>query len=132
MNNWVSGYYTNYDMMLTKKSGANSRIISTRDEDIIGVQRSTWFTKDYIEKKSDWDEDQQLNFYLNYSNTFNGVHHLDAVLLTEWSEGTTDQVYGGRETFPIIHTINFGLQVVFVPIRMVEEMLQRKMVVCHM
>ena len=101
MNNWVSGYYTNYDMMLTKKSGANSRIISTRDEDIIGVQRSTWFTKDYIEKKSDWDEDQQLNFYLNYSNTFNGVHHLDAVLLTEWSEGTTDQVYGGRETFPI-------------------------------
>lgn len=26
---------------------------------------------------------------------------MDAVLLTEWSEGTTDQVYGGRETFPI-------------------------------
>lgn len=26
---------------------------------------------------------------------------MNAVLLTEWSEGTTDQVYGGRETFPI-------------------------------
>ena len=101
MNNWVSGYYTNYDMMLTKKSGANSRIISTRDEDIIGIRRSEWFTKDYIEKTSDWDEDQQLNFYLNYSNTFNDIHRLDAVLLTEWYEGTTDQVYGGRETFPI-------------------------------
>ena len=50
MNNWVSGYYTNYDMMLTKKSGANSRIISTRDEDIIGIKRSEWFTKDYIKK----------------------------------------------------------------------------------
>lgn len=100
-NNWVNGFYTNYDLMVTKRSGANNRIISTRDEDIMYVKKSTWFTHDYIEKKSDWDENQQLNFYLNYSNTFNGVHHLDAVLLTEWSEGTTDQVYGGRETFPI-------------------------------
>ena len=101
MNNWISGYYTNYDMMLTKKSGANSRIISTRDEDIIGVKRSNWFTKDYIKKTSDWDEDQQLNFYLNYSNTFNDIHRLDAVLLTEWYEGSIDQVYGLRESFPL-------------------------------
>mgnify|MGYP005945031095 FL=1 len=101
MNNWVSGYYTNYDMMLTKKSGANSRIISTRDEDIIGIKRSEWFTKDYIKKISDWDEDQQLNFYLNYSNTFNEIHRLDAVLLTEWYEGSIDQVYGMRESFPL-------------------------------
>lgn len=101
MNNWVSGYYTNYDMMLTKKSGANSRIISTHDEDIIGIKRSEWFTKDYIKKTSDWDEDQQLNFYLNYSNTFNDIHRLDAVLLTEWYEGSIDQVYGMRESFPL-------------------------------
>ena len=101
MNNWVSGYYTNYDMMLTKKSGANSRIISTHDEDIIGIKRSEWFTKDYIKKTSDWDEDQQLNFYLNYSNTFNEIHRLDAVLLTEWYEGSIDQVYGLRESFPL-------------------------------
>lgn len=101
MNNWVSGYYTNYDMMLTKKSGANSRIISTHDEDIIGIKRSEWFTKDYIKKTSDWDEDQQLNFYLNYSNTFNDIHRLDAVLLTEWYEGSIDQVYGLRESFPL-------------------------------
>lgn len=100
-NNWLNGFYTNYDMYVTKKSGANSRIISTRDEDIVSVKHSTWLGKDCIEKRSDWDESQQLNFYLNYSNTFNDVHHLDAVLLTEWYEGTTDQVYGGRETFPI-------------------------------
>lgn len=100
-NNWLNGFYTNYDMYVTKKSGANSRIISTRDEDIVSIKHSTWLGKDCIEKRSDWDESQQLNFYLNYSNTFNDVHHLDAVLLTEWYEGTTDQVYGGRETFPI-------------------------------
>lgn len=101
INSWINGFYTNYDMMLTKKSGANSRIISTRDEDIVGVKRSTWFTKDYIKKVSDWDENQQLNFYLNYSNVFNKLHRVDAVLLTEWYEGTTDQVYGGRESFPL-------------------------------
>lgn len=100
-NNWMNGFYTNYDMAVTKKSGANGRIISTRDEDITSWRHSSWLGKDCIEKKSDWDESQQLNFYLNYSNTFNEVHHLDAVLLTEWYEGTTDQVYAGRETFPV-------------------------------
>lgn len=38
---------------------------------------------------------------MNYSNTFNDVHRLDAVLLTEWYEGYNSQVYGARETFPV-------------------------------
>ena len=42
-----------------------------------------------------------MNFYLNYSNTFNEIHRLDAVLLTEWYEGSIDQVYGMRESFPL-------------------------------
>lgn len=37
-NNWVNGFYTNYDLMVTKRSGANNRIISTRDEDIMYVK----------------------------------------------------------------------------------------------
>lgn len=102
---WVytarEGFYTNYDMYIPKKSGANGRIMSTRDEDIVGVKRSTWVNKDYIEKSSDWGDEQQLNFYLNYSNTFNEVHRVDAVVLTEWSETYNSYVYGGRETFPV-------------------------------
>ena len=97
----VDEFCHNYDMMVTRKSGANNRIISDRDEDIVSVKKSSQFNKDYMKKTSDWGDDQQLNFYLNYSNTFNDVHRLDAVLLTEWYEGNSAQVYGGRETFPI-------------------------------
>lgn len=93
-------FYHNYDMVVTKKSGANSHIISDRDADVMSVKQSSQFNKDYIKKTSDWGDDQQLNFYLNYSNTFNDVHRLDAVLLTEWYEGYSAQVYGVRETFP--------------------------------
>ena len=94
-------FYHNYDMVVTRKSGANNRIISVHDEDIMSVKKSNQFNKDYIKKTSDWGNDQQLNFYLNYSNTFNGIHRLDAVLLTEWYEGYGAQVYGARETFPL-------------------------------
>ena len=94
-------FYHNYDMVVTRKSGANNRIISVHDEDIMSVKKSSQFNKDYIKKTSDWGNDQQLNFYLNYSNTFNGIHRLDAVLLTEWYEGYSAQVYGARETFPL-------------------------------
>lgn len=100
-HNASNEFYYNYDMQVTKKSGANSRIISTKDEDIVSVKRSSWTSKDYLKKTSSWKDDEQLNFYINYSNTFNDVHQVDAVVLTEWYEGYSDQVYGGRETFPI-------------------------------
>lgn len=101
IHNAKEGFYKNYDIYVPKKSGANGRIISIKDEDIVGVKKSSWLNKDYIEKSSDWGDEQQLNFYLNYSNTFNEVHRLDAVLLTEWYEEYKSQVYGGRETFPV-------------------------------
>ena len=103
----VNGYYTNYDMYVTKHSGANGRIMSTRDEDILSVKRATQYNRDYIRKDSDWGETQQLNFYLNYHNTFNDVHRVDAVVLTEWSESFSDNVYGLRETFPFYMTDQF-------------------------
>lgn len=100
-------YYTNYDMMIMKHSGTNNRIISTKDEDIIGVKKSTWVGKEYIQKYSTWSDDKQLNFQLNYDNTFNKVHHVNAALVTEWYEGKGAGVYGGRETFPVYRTDQF-------------------------
>ena len=106
----------------------NGRIISTRDEDITGYRHSSWLNKDYIKKTSDWGDDEQLNFYLNYSNTFNDVHRLDAVLLTEWYEGYNSQVYGGRETFPVYLYDPVTLD----KIRMAEVMLLKERAVCRM
>lgn len=106
-HNTVNGYYTNYDMYITKHTGANGRIMSTRDEDIVGVKRSSQYGRDYLRKDSKWGDTQQLNFYLNYANTFNEVHNVAAVLLTEWSEGFNDSVYGFRETFPFYQTDQF-------------------------
>ena len=103
----VNGYYTNYDMYVTKHSGANGRIMSTRDEDIVNVRKSSQYGRDYLRKDSKWGDTQQLNFYLNYANTFNDVHNVAAVLLTEWSEGFNDSVYGLRETFPTYQTDQF-------------------------
>lgn len=103
----VNGYYTNYDMYITKHTGDNGRIISTRDEDIIGVKRASLYYKDYIRKDSNWGDNQQFNFYLNYHNTFNDVHRVDAVVLTEWAEDFSDEVYGLRETFPFYMTDQF-------------------------
>ena len=91
----------NFDLAVTKKGGTNGRIISTKDEDILYYKPSTWAGKDNLKKTSNWGDDQQLNFYLNYSNTFNDIHRLDAVVLTEWQEGNTASVYGLREIFPI-------------------------------
>lgn len=103
-NNTIKGFYTNYDMMITKKSGTNGRIMSTRDEDIIGVKRSTWVGKDYIKRSSKWSDDTQFNFQLNYRNTFNDVHSVSAALVTEWYEGGGASVYGAREGFPVYRT----------------------------
>lgn len=106
-NDRLNRYQTNYDMMVTQKSGANGRIVSTRDEDIVNVRKSTWVGKDNVYRKSSWSDDTQLNFQLNYSNTFKDLHHVSAALVTEWYEGGGASVYGGRETFPFYMTDQF-------------------------
>lgn len=106
-NNMTRLFYTNYDMMIMKKSGTNNRIMSTNDADVIGVKRSSWVGKDYIERKSTWSDDTQLNFQLNYDNVFNDVHRVSAALVTEWYEGGGAGVKGGRETFPVYLTDQF-------------------------
>lgn len=100
-------YYTNYDMVVVKRSGDNSHIWSTSDADVLRTVRSTWVSKEYLEKTSNWDDDKQLNFQINYDNTFANLHHVSAAFVTEWYEGHTDGVYGGRETFPVYRTDQF-------------------------
>ena len=100
-------FYTNYDMMVMKKSGTNGRIMSTGDNDIVSVKRSTWLSKDYIERKSTWSDDKQLNFQLTYENLFNGAHRVAGTFVTEWYEGAGSGVTGGRETFPVYTTDQF-------------------------
>lgn len=100
-------FYKNYDMMTMKRSGPNNRIMSTKDEDIIGVKKSNWISKDYLERKSVWSDDQQLNFQVSYDNLFNDVHRVSATLVSEWYEGGGASIYGGREGFPVYRTDQF-------------------------
>lgn len=106
-NSRTKVFYKNYDMMVTKKSGANGRIISNKDEDIVSVRKSAWISKDMIEISSSWSDDLQLNFQLTYDRTFKDVHHVQGAFVTEWSEGGGADVYGGRESFPIYLTDQF-------------------------
>jgi len=106
-NNMRKIYYTNYDMMIMKKSGTNNRIISTRDEDIIGIKKSTWVGKEYIERESTWSDDKQVNVQINYDRIFNNKHRVSAALVTEWAEGGGAGVKGGRENFPVYRTDQF-------------------------
>lgn len=100
-------FYTNYDMMIMRKSGTNNRIMSTNDNDIVGVKRSTWVGKDYIQRNSGYSDDKQFNVQLNYQNTFNDKHEVSAALVTEWYEGAGSGVLAGRETFPVFLTDQF-------------------------
>jgi len=100
-------FYTNYDMMVMKKTGINNRIMSTDDADIVVIKRSTCVGKDYIQRKSSYSDDKQFNVQLNYQNTFNDVHEVSAALVSEWYEGAGSGVLGGRETFPVYRTDQF-------------------------
>lgn len=101
------GFYHGYDMLIMPKSGTNGRIMSTRDSEAIGVKRSAWVSKDYIERSVDWSGDQQLNFQLTYDKIFNEKHHFSGTFVTEWSESNGTGVSGGRETFPVYLTDQF-------------------------
>ena len=84
--------------------------MSTNDNDIIGVKKSTWGLpngKDMIERVSNWNDNMQLNFQLTYDKVFNNVHHVSGTFVTEWYEATGSGVTGGRETFPLYLTDQF-------------------------
>lgn len=109
--NWsydiYKGYYKNYDMAVMSRSGTNGRIISTRDSDILYYKKSSWTSKDYIERESIWGTGQQLNFQLMYDHIFKDIHHFSGTLVTEWAENSSANVYGGRENFPVYLTDQF-------------------------
>lgn len=103
-------FYKSYDMQVMKRTGPNNRIMSTNDNDIIGVKKSTWGLpngKDMIERVSNWNDNMQLNFQLTYDKVFNNVHHVSGTFVTEWYEATGSGVTGGRETFPLYLTDQF-------------------------
>ncbi len=100
-------FYTNYNMMVMERSGQNGRIISTNDDDVIGIRKSTWVGRDYIERRSTWSGDKQFNMQLNYENHFKDKHYVSAVFVSEWYEGSGAGVIGGRETFPVYLTDQF-------------------------
>lgn len=106
-NTITNEFYKNYDMVITKKDGDHGHIVSVDDSDIVGVKKSTFVTKDHINKTSQWSNDMQLNFQISYDRIFNNLHHVTGTFVTEWNEGSGAGVYGGRETFPLYTTDQF-------------------------
>lgn len=94
-------FVTQYDLVMTKRSGQYGHIRSTDDADIVKKRKSTNTGKDKIEKTSWWNNDYQANIQLNYNRTFKEKHSVSGALVFEKSELTEGSVKGGRETFPI-------------------------------
>ena len=110
-SNWANtrsnDFRTRYKMAVMKKEGQYTHIIHTDDASIMGYNSSSQISKDYLEKKSDWGYDYQVNFQANYNRTFNNVHAVQGALVYERSESSGDQVLGGRENFPVYLTDQF-------------------------
>lgn len=105
-NNINSRYNTNYKMAVMPHSGKNGHIISTKDEEMLYWKNSS-NGREYLQKTSGWSGDKQLNFQINYNNTFNEVHRVSAALVTEWYEGNGASVWGYRQDFPVYRTDQF-------------------------
>lgn len=100
-------YKKNYDMYAMKKGGDHNHIIYLDDASIIKKVRSTWTTKESLQKDSKWAYDYQMNFQLNYNRVFKDVHSIQAALVFERAGNNYASVYGGRETFPVYNTDQF-------------------------
>lgn len=105
-NNINSRYNTNYKMAVMPRTGSHGRIISTKDEEMLSWKNSS-NGEEYLRKSSGWSGDKQLNFQINYNNTFNEVHRVSAALVTEWYEGNGASVWGYRQKFPVYRTDQF-------------------------
>ncbi len=108
--NWsyeqYSGFYKNYPMMVMKREGSGNHIIHTDDESILSTKMSSWQGKNAIEKEVTWGHDYQMNFQVNYKQTFD-KHAVQGALVYEKAEIDGASVYGGRETFPVYLTDQF-------------------------
>ncbi|NRF41977.1 SusC/RagA family TonB-linked outer membrane protein [Pedobacter foliorum] len=100
-------FLTTYDIATTRFIGNSTHIFSTADADITGYHKATWPSKDVIERYANWNGSQQLNFQLNYNNTFGEKHNVYGSLVSEWSESSGSGVSAGRETFPVYLTDQF-------------------------
>lgn len=105
-NQFNKRFLTQYDMVNTQLSGTNGHIVSLKDDDVTEVYRATWPDRSSLKRESKKGGSQQLNFQLTYDKVF-GQHHVNAALVTEWSESTNVGVYGVRENFPLYLTDQF-------------------------
>lgn len=110
-SNWQNDrnedFRTRYQLAIMKTSGQYNHIFHTDDASILRYRTSSQISKDYIEKKSSWGYDYQLNFQANYNRTFKDVHHVSAALVYERSESSGGSLKAGRETFPVYLTDQF-------------------------
>lgn len=102
-NNRKKNYFTKYDMWVMKLLGS-SRQISTRDEDLLSLKKSSQIGNNYLEESYRWNDNEQLNFQLNYDHTFGNVHHVQGWLTYERAETKGGGFKAGREKFPVYQT----------------------------
>lgn len=101
-NSRTKYFMKKYNMYVMKTTGV--RQISTKDEDLVTLKKSSQIGQDYLEEDYSWSDDYQLNLQLNYDHTFNGVHHVKGWLIYEKAEANGGGMYGGREKFPVYVT----------------------------
>nr|WP_294869936.1 SusC/RagA family TonB-linked outer membrane protein [uncultured Pedobacter sp.] len=101
-NNRTKFFSKQYNMWVMKTTGV--RQISTKDEDLVTLKKSSQVGKNSIQENYDWSNDYQLNFQLNYEHTFGEKHNLKGWLIYEKAEAQGGGISAGRENFPVYLT----------------------------
>lgn len=101
-NNRSKSFIRQYDMWVMKQFSPNR--ISTKDEDLVSIKRSSSVGKPYISETYGWGNDYQLNFQLTYDRTFNEAHSVKGWLIYEGAESQGGGLTAGRENFPVYVT----------------------------
>lgn len=101
-NNRSKSFMKHYDMWVMKKTGLHQ--ISTKDEDLVTLKRSSQVGRSFIREDHSWANDYQLNFQLSYDRTFNSVHNVKGWLIYEKAEARGGGIFAGRESFPVYLT----------------------------
>ncbi len=101
-NNRTKSYMKHYNMWVMKKTGLHQ--ISTNDDDLVTLKRSSQVGRSYIREDYNWSNDYQLNFQLSYDRTFGSVHNVKGWLIYEKAEARGGGIFAGRESFPVYLT----------------------------